>query len=365
MSDKYKIDSQKISFHPKRVAQWMDADFEWEKVKKVYPLYVEIAPVGACNHRCTFCSVDYLGYKTVSQDKDVLLDRLKGMSSNGVKSIMFAGEGEPALWKPLADVMDIAKKEYNLDLAMTTNMIPFTEKNSNSFVANSTWIKVSINAGTAEGYEAIHQTKKSDFEKALTNFERCVNIKVKNNYDCTLGAQMLLLPENENQVETLARRMRDIGADYLVVKPYTQSLYGVSRKYNGLRYDDMMYLKDKLDVISTDSFNVVFRANTMKKLNEEKQPYGKCYSTPVFWTYIMADGAVYACGAYLGNDKFLLGNINDNTFSEIWEGDKRKNNFMHVKDELDITKCRRNCRMDEVNRYLWDLNNPTSHVNFI
>ena len=26
--------------------------------------------------------------------------------------------------------------------------------------------------------------------------------------------------------------------------------------------------------------------------------------------YIMADGAVYSCGAYLGNEKFLLGNIN-------------------------------------------------------
>ena len=365
MADKYKIDSQKIAFHPKRVAQWQDANFEWNKIKNIFPIYAEIAPVGACNHRCTFCSVDYLGYKTISQDKDTLLKRIKEMGENGVKSIMFAGEGEPALWKPLPDVMEIVKKEYNIDLSMTTNLIPFTEKNSERFVSNSTWIKASINAGTEEGYEAIHQTKKSDFNKAIANMERCVNIRNKNKYDCTLGAQMLLLPENRDQAVSLAKKMKDAGADYLVIKPYTQSLYGVSKKYEGLKYDDMLYLQDELDAISTDDFEVVFRANTMNKLNESKQPYSKCYSTPMFWTYIMADGAVYSCGAYLGNEKFHLGNINKNSFSEIWQGDKRKENFLHVKDTLDITECRRNCRMDEVNRYLWELNNPTSHVNFI
>lgn len=365
MADKYRIDSQKITFHPERVVQWKNANFEWDQIKSVYPIYAEIAPVGACNHRCTFCSVDYLGYKTVSQNKDVLLGRIKEMGEHGVKSIMFAGEGEPALWKPLPEVMEVVKNEYNIDLSMTTNMIPFTRKNSESFVKNSTWIKVSINAGTEQGYEAIHQTKKSDFGKALDNFGHCVELRNNNNYECTLGAQMLLLPDNKDQAVELATKMRDLGADYLVIKPYTQSLYGVSRQYDGLRYDDMMYLKAELDAVSTDDFSVVFRANTMSKLNENKRPYDKCYSTPIFWTYIMADGAVYSCGAYLGNDKFHLGNINNSSFSEIWEGDRRKENFLHVYNDLDIGECRKNCRMDEVNRYLWELKNPTKHVNFI
>jgi hypothetical protein len=36
-----------------------------------------------------------------------------------------------------------------------------------------------------------------------------------------------------------------------------------------------------------------------------------------------------------------------------------------VKNELNIDKCRVNCRMDPVNRYLWDLKSPPAHVNFI
>jgi radical SAM protein with 4Fe4S-binding SPASM domain len=365
MIDVNKIDSHKLTLHPNRVSRWLSADDNWDKIKSIYPIYVEVAPIGACNHQCTFCSVDYLlAHGTVMQDKEILISRLEEMSSKGVKSIMFAGEGEPALWKPLPAVMEKAKG-FGLDLAMTTNMVPFTSKNTEQFVANSSWIKVSINAGTKKGYKDIHQTKESDFDLVLKNLKRAVDIKKNNNYKCSLGAQMVLLPENKDQVIVLAKILRDIGIDYFVVKPYTQSLYGLSKKYMGLKYDDMMFLDNSLNEIITSSFNIIFRGHTMEKLNEEKQPYDKCNATPVFWSYIMADGSVYSCGAYLGNKDFLLGNIKDTTFSDIWEGEGRKNNYLHVKNDLSIVDCRKNCRMDEVNRYLWDLKNPGSHVNFI
>lgn len=89
MSDIFQIDSHKLMFHPGRVTQFLEAGDEWEKAKSVYPIYVEMAPAGACNHRCTFCAVDYIGYQSRMLDADLLAERLPEMGRLGVKSIMY------------------------------------------------------------------------------------------------------------------------------------------------------------------------------------------------------------------------------------------------------------------------------------
>jgi radical SAM protein with 4Fe4S-binding SPASM domain len=124
-------------------------------------------------------------------------------------------------------------------------------------------------------------------------------------------------------------------------------------------------LHNELKELNDDTFQVIFRERTMRKFHENGDYYQKCYSTPYFWAYVMADGSLYGCSAYLLNEKFCYGNINTSTFQEIWEGEKRRQNIQFVENELNIADCRKNCRMDEVNRYLWDLKNPPAHVNFI
>jgi radical SAM protein with 4Fe4S-binding SPASM domain len=169
-------------------------------------------------------------------------------------------------------------------------------------------------------------------------------------------------------METLAQICRDeIGLDYLVVKPYSQHKFSETRLYEKLNYGSYLDRAEALEKFNTPDFNVVFRANTMKKhMEDEGQRYQKCGATPFFWAYVMADGAVYGCSAYLLDQRFDYGNLNDQTFEEIWRGDKRRANFGYVKNEMDISECRKNCRMDEVNRYLSDLtDNRVAHKNFI
>lgn len=363
MRDIYAIDSHKLSYHPQRVSQWINAKDDIEKLKTIYPVYVEISPVGACNHRCTFCAVDYIGYQNVRWETELLKTRLSEMAKLGIRSVMFAGEGEPLLHKNLDEIIEHCS-DVGIDSSITTNFVMLNEKNVYKIFKNASWVKISINAGTRESYSLIHRTKPEDFDKVIENMKLAVKTKKENNFTCTLGAQMLLLPENKDEAITLAKVCKEIGLDYVVIKPYSQHLFSQTKTYENIDYKPMLELEHEFEALNDENFNVVFRSNTMKKL-DSGHSYKKCYSTPYFWAHMMADGALYGCSAYLSQEKFCYGNLKENTFQEIWESEKRLKSIAYVKEELDISHCRTNCRMDEVNRYLWRLKNPNAHDNFI
>ena len=367
MADPYAIDSHKLIYHPSRVAQLLEVGDNWEKAKEVYPIYVEVSVMGACNHRCTFCAVDYIGYKSRSLDYEILKERIPEMASLGIKSIMYAGEGEPLLHKQIKEIVRVTQQS-GISVSFTTNATDMDSSFIEDSLSRTEWIKVSLNAGTPKTYSEIHKTRESDFHKVIENLKNAVNFKQTNNLECTIGVQTILLPENAEEMHTLAKICRDdIGVDYLVVKPYSQHLSSNTRIYEQIDYRPYLALGEELDKMNTNHFNVLFRQHTIKKyLQDESERYTKCHATPFLWAYIMANGEVYGCSAYLLDKRFEYGNINSHSFRDIWQGEKRRNNFRYIRNELDIKDCRKNCRMDEANRYMFALTeNRIPHVNFI
>jgi len=351
--DKYRIDSHKLFFHPRRVTDWLEG-------RDIYPIYAEIALARACNHRCVFCSMDFMGYKPVLLDASVLKKRLTEMARLGLKSVMYAGEGEPLIHPKAADVIRHSRRA-GLDVALTTNGVLLRPELCEQILADMSWIKVSINAGTARNYARIHRTKPADFETVFRNMACAARLKSRRNLKTALGMQMILLPENRAEAETLARRAKAAGLDYLVIKPYSQHPQSRTRAYRGVSYARDYALSERLARLNDERFHVVFRAETMRRWDAKAKGYGQCYGLP-FWTYIDAAGDVWGCSRFLNNPKFLYGNILRSGFRAIWRGPTRRR---CLRREIDLKLCSFNCRLDEINRYLWNLKHPPAHVNFI
>lgn len=354
--DKFRIDSHKLMFHVDRVSRWLEG-------ADIYPIYAEISPSGSCNHRCNYCGLDYMGYKPRFLDPDILKARITELGRLGLKSVMYAGEGEPFLHRDMAGIINHTRSS-GVDVAVTSNGVLFDEDAAAQTLASITWIKFSVNAATKETYARIHGTKPDDFVKVMNNIRAAVSVRDRLALPATIGMQMVLLPENASEAVTLAIKAKEAGADYLVIKPYSQHPKSITRRYESIDYRGHYGLADELQKMSDGRFQVVFRQETMKKLEGDRKPYDKCMALP-FWTYIDAGGRVWACSAYLGDERFSLGDINSASFEEIWKGELRKKAMAFVSCSLDISGCRDNCRMDEINRYLYELKNPSPHVNFI
>lgn len=356
LTDDFRMDSHKLFFHPRRVADWLEG-------RCIFPLYLEISPSGVCNHRCIFCAKDYIGYPARFLHTGTLLQTVAELSASGVRSIMYGGEGEPLLHPDIAGIINTTAAA-GIDVALSTNGVLLLPELAGEILPALSWIRISINAGSAASYAAIHTARPADFAAVLENIHHASRIIRSSGLRCTLGTQALLLPENAGEMAALAAQVKSAGADYLAVKPYSQHHRSTTRRYAELDYSSMMALEEELAQLNGDTFRVIFRSGTMRKMSRQQRGYGRCQALP-FWAYIDSGGSVWGCNAYIGAEQFNYGNINAESFTAIWQGERRRQSLQYVAEQLDPEDCRMNCRMDEVNHYLWELTNPGQHVNFI
>lgn len=353
MATNIRMDSHKLIYHPDRVA-------EWRRGENIYPIEIEISPSGACNHRCVFCAVDYIGYQPDYLNRDTILRDIRHMSQKGLKSVICSGEGEPLLNRDMPEIAN-GIKAAGVDVAMSTNGALFTKEKLQDCLGAFTWVRYSIAAMEEETYDRIQRGKPGDLSRVKENLEEAVRIKRDRGYRTTLGVQCLLLTDNLEQLPNMAKQLQSIGVDYLTVKPYSQHLH--SENHFQVDYQALLEMEKELVQYETEDFHIFFRANTMKKMHLKKE-YPVCLGLP-FMTHIDAKGNVWPCVAHIGTETFCYGNIYENTFEEIWEGDQRRQAVERL-HSLDINQvCREACRLDEINKYLNELKHPGDHVNFI
>ncbi len=353
-----RIDSHKLVFFPKEVARWMDGEI-------VYPINLEVGLTGACNHRCIFCAYDYMEYVPHSLTYNVWKDILTDLREHGGgKSVLFAGTGEPLLHKDFCEIVKMTK-EAGCDVALSTNGVLYTKEKAELCEKYLSWIRFSVSAGTEKTYKSIHRGKDGDFERVITNIADASQIKRERGLKTVLNVQIVMIPQNRDEILMLAKRVKEAGADRFIVKSFgtvekTQSEVGSN--IDEAFYKSAVDIREGLEQLKDDSFQTVFREERICNTFSAK-PYAECYAEP-FHAMIGSEGNVYPCCDLQGREEFAFGNVNEESFSRIWCGDKRKE-VMEIIKKSKMGPCPGACKLDSMNRYLNELVHPSDHVNFI
>jgi radical SAM protein with 4Fe4S-binding SPASM domain len=227
-----------------------------------------------------------------------------------------------------------------------------------------TFIRFSFNGGTAENYATIHEVKPFVFDKVVENIKYACEYRKNHNLDIDIGAQFVLLPENIEYLIDAVRTLKSCGVDYLSVKPFVQQneaqRYQMTRQF-GL--SELRGLIEECEKETTDNFKVLFRENAFEKYGE--RDYVHCYGCS-FITVLNSAGELASCLPYWDNPDFVYGNINEQSFGEIWNGEKRAKIKAYLENELNAKKCPPNCRPNAINSFLSNvLAKDVKHINFI
>ncbi|HJJ42265.1 MAG TPA: radical SAM protein [Methanocorpusculum sp.] len=346
------VDNHKLIYHPNRVAEWMNTG-------DCYPIYVEIGVTNRCNHHCVFCALDWCEHQSADIDTKLIKKALADMAKCGVKSVMFAGEGEPLMHKDICEIIEYAKK-CGLDIALSTNGVLLDSEKCDKILPCLSWIRFSVDSGSPEMHKVIHRGGSKDYDKVKLNIRYAVSLKHKRNLSAVIGVQFLLIPDNLSGVIPFIETFKEIGADNVQIKPYSQ--HPLSENRFVIDYSEYKFLEDVVYKYAADDFQVILRTKTAERLTKDRE-YDKCYGLP-FFSLIEADGSIVPCNLFHQTPEFNYGNLYQNSFSEIWQSETRKKVLVKLA-EMGVENCRHGCRLDAINRYLYQLKNPHPHVNFI
>lgn len=349
-----------LKLHGTKLMYHIDTLLKWKNNEMFPPIFMEFGPVSGCNHHCIHCYVKGYNQKIELMKENVYLRFMREIGEYGVKAVVLAGCGESLIHKATPKAIEIAKKS-GTDVGMFTNGIHITDNNIYSLLTNLTFIRLTINGCSKESYSKIHRCDPKDWEKIIENLKNLVACKKKNNLSCTIGVYTIFLNDNMTELEKWIKKLKEIGVDYVIIKPPEVGL-------DKVKYVDLVKVKyyepvlKQIALMNSPNFTIEIRWDLFKE--GCVKDYKQCLGLP-FMCAVDADGSVYACNWFWKKDSFKYGDLNKNTFKEIWEGERKAKIIERVSSEhFDFSECGL-CRQNSINKFLWELINPPDHINFI
>ena len=300
------------------------------------PITMDIEPTTGCNFRCTMCQVSSPNF--ISKNLDFETFKQVVDENKQLLKIKLQGMGEPLVNNNFFNMVEYASK-YSIVSEITTNGSLLNQKNILKLKnSNLSRITISIDGATEEVFQKIRV--KSNFKTVISNCKDLIRSYKKKLIRPEISAWCVIQIDNVAEFEDIYELCKDIGFDKLT---YQFHLSGWGKdEWNNINKNkkiNIKSIKQKIDEIKKRGTLEGLEINIFEEnlLNFSKQCVWPWESS-----YISKTGDVVPC-CIIGDEKVVsFGNINKNSFKEIWNSDNYKNFRSDIKNNKIPSYCQ-NC----------------------
>lgn len=272
------------------------------------PRTVELFVTTACNHRCEGCHTRALrGGRAAHLNIERAETLLEEWRALGVEGLEISGVGEPLLYPHLGRLLERARA-LGFQAGLLTNGSLLHTADMDLLVRATRFIRIAFDAAAPATYRAMRGA--DDLARVEQNVAALLEARRRAHASGTIGLKALLSKRNRGEIPDIARRARELGADYVQFKPLRQS--GAS-----LSPAECAAAQRAVDAARADMArrNGGFRILGGADRETLAQP---CFLSPLH-PVVDPRATLYVCPYYTHHPaSHRIGSLKNKSFAELW-----------------------------------------------
>lgn len=339
------LDGTKVGWYRDRVEALMRGE-------RVAPVTMDVAWSRKCSASCSFCYAMLQSSEAAKEITPAIAYQfLDDAAEIGVKGISLISDGESTEVPFFADSVEYGAK-LGIQLGTSTNGIKLTEDVLERVLPYLSYLRFNFSGGDRKRWAEIMGLKQPLYDRIIGHIKMAIKIKERDNLPVNINMQMVVRPQDADQIVPLARLAKEIRPGYLIYKHTADSVdHELGIDYT--KYNDLFPLFQEAETYGDETFRVATKWSRIQ--DEGKRDYQRCYGPPLI-LQMSGNGLIAPCGQKFNEKykKFHIGNITEQRFRDIFYSDR----YMEVLSYLSSdafnaqTECGANCLQTNSNSWL-------------
>ncbi|MBS7635698.1 SPASM domain-containing protein [Candidatus Bathyarchaeota archaeon] len=295
------------------------------------PKAIQLEPTTKCNFSCVACTRKSLPKSRLNRDLTVqdFQHILEGIPT--LKIIKMQGLGEPLINQHIWEILEYGKVR-GIKFSTTTNGSLLNPVNIRKVLKYFDSICVSIDSTNPDTFEYIRRGAK--YENIMRNLKSLIEIKREIRAKTEVGVNFVASHLNYHEISSLCSMASQLRLNFIYIvevenwttpgeKEYLSTLEFIRKARRVKAEIRRLILENRKKYRELP----IYHGDSSRRKMKCSWCFSKCFIT--------VDGYVTPCCIRMNQNVFNFGNIFNESFNNIWNGEKmRKFRLSMIKDEL-------------------------------